>query len=290
LMTTTEADDDPFANHLHRDPLPNAGVRIILMTDLPAESANSIMSSLADLVAALGRPVERCIESVGSEGLDRSLERGLRGATLPLVLVTTAEEPWTTEHLEPLLEAINQCDHVLGCRQDRVRTKWSGLPVVLMRRFIFAVPLRDVHSPCRLHRLDKLAAIPFQSASSFIDTEILAKATFLGHLIDEVVIPPLRGRVVSTRLWSDLNQVLGHPRFVRSSGPPEEPQCKCESDDGPGGEDQNGGADIHETCPLEKNSTHGADELREWQGLNEGLGGGGKTFGREENTGEEPHR
>ena len=34
-MTTTEASDDPFADHLRRDPLPNAGIRIILLTDLP---------------------------------------------------------------------------------------------------------------------------------------------------------------------------------------------------------------------------------------------------------------
>ena len=31
-----------------------------------------------------------------------------------------------------------------------------------------------------------LAAVALQSSSSFLDVEILAKATFLGHLIDEV--------------------------------------------------------------------------------------------------------
>ena len=86
---------------------------------------------------------------------------------------------------------------------------------MLARRLIFAVPLRDVHSPCRLHRLDKLAAIPLQSASSFLDTEILAKATFLGHLIDEVAIPPLRGRVGSDRLVDGL-EPGPRPSAVRS--------------------------------------------------------------------------
>jgi hypothetical protein len=288
--TTPEVYDDPFADHLRRDPLPDAGIRVILLTDLPAESADAIISPLADLIEGLGRPVERFIVPVGSDGLGRSLERGLRGATLPLVLVTTAEEPWTKAHLEPLLEAINQCDHVVGGRRDRTRTNWSGLPGLLIRRLIFAVPLRDVHSPGRLHRLDKLAAIPLQSSSSFVDTEILAKATFLGQLIDEVAIPPLRGRTRATGLWMDVNQVLGHPVFARSSCPPEEPQCQCESDDGPGGDDQHGRADIHQTRPLEQHPAQGADQLRERQSLNERLGGGGKTLGREENAGEEPHR
>ncbi len=40
-MTPTEASDDPFADHLRRDPLPNAGIRIILLTDLPSESATA---------------------------------------------------------------------------------------------------------------------------------------------------------------------------------------------------------------------------------------------------------
>ncbi len=261
-MTIGDSSDDPFAEHLRREPLPNAGIRIILLADMPAETAEQIVAPLADLVVASGRTVERCVVTVNGDGLGCSLERGLEGATLPLVLVTTAEEPWTMEHLEPLLDAINQCDHVVGCRQDRARRHWSGVPGLLMRRLIFAVPLHDVHSPCRLHRLDKLAAIPLQSSSSFVDTEILAKATFLGHLIDEVAIPPLRGRVRSTRLWTDVNQVLGHPRFVRSSGPAEEPQCQRESDDDPGGEDQHGSADIEQTCPLEQHPAHGADQLR----------------------------
>ena len=122
----------------------------------------------------------------------------------------------------------------------------------LARRLIFAVPLRDVHSPCRLHRLDKLAAIPLQSASSFLDTEILAKATFLGHLIDEVTVPPLRGQTGSSGLVDGLESSPAPSAVCRSSGPAEEPQCQSEGDDGPGGEDQDGRADIEQARPLEQ--------------------------------------
>ena len=41
-MTTTEASDDPFAEHHRRDPLPNAGIRIILLTDSPGETATGV--------------------------------------------------------------------------------------------------------------------------------------------------------------------------------------------------------------------------------------------------------
>ena len=53
-MTTTEVSDDPFADHLRRDPLPNAGIRIILLTDCRLKAPTRIIASLADLIAALG--------------------------------------------------------------------------------------------------------------------------------------------------------------------------------------------------------------------------------------------
>ncbi len=138
------------------------------------------------------------------------------------MLVTTAEEPWTkaaSRATSGSHQPVRPC-HWLPARAAAARN-WTGLLGSLVRRLVFAVPLRDVHSPCRLHRLDKLAAIPLQSASSFLDTEILAKATFLGHLIDEVAVPPLRGARDFTWLVDGLES---SPRpsavrpIVRSSG------------------------------------------------------------------------
>ena len=88
--------------------------------------------------------------------------------------------------------------------------RWLGS---LPRRLIFAVPVLDVHSPCQLHRVEKLAAIPLQSGSSFLDLEILAKATFLGHLLSEVEIPPLGGWTTWRGWWTDLVTVLRRPEF-----------------------------------------------------------------------------
>jgi hypothetical protein len=286
-MTTTEASDDPFTEHQRRDPLPDAGIRVVMLTDMPAESAGGVMEPLAELISASGRPVERRIIPVSREqGMGEALKRGLRGARLPLVLVTTACEPWTKAHLEPLLHAIDGCDHVIGCRPQSRRAAWTDPVGSLTRRLVFALPLRDVYSPCRLHRLDKLEGMPFQSVSSFLDVEILAKATFLGHLIDEVEVPPLGGLTVSAGWWTDWNRILRHPNFVGSSGPAEEAQCQYERDDGPGGEDQDGCADIEKSRPLEQHPSQRADQLSEWQGLYERLGGRGETVRGEEYAGE----
>ena len=284
-MTTSEASDDPFEIHTRREPLQSAGIRIILLTDLDQESAEAVVAPLVEQISALGREVERCIVPVGGSDFSSSLARGLEGAHLPLVLTTTAQEPWTKAHLDPLLEGIDHSDHVVGRRPaggwDN-GMRWLG---ALPRRLVFAVPLLDIHSPCRLHRLEKLSVIPLQSASSFLDTEILAKATFLGQLIAEADVPPLRRSPVSPaggRIGIDCSDIRNSSR---SSGPAEEPQCQHESPDGPDGEDRQGGCDVGESRPFEDDPAQSADQLREGQGLDQRLDARGEPVGREEDPG-----
>ncbi len=237
-MTTSEDTDDPFSAHFKRDPLPGAGIRIVILTELPSEHAEAVIAPLLRRIAELGRPVEQRIISVADHDLAEALRRGLEEAHMPLVLVTTAVEPWTADHLDPLVEAIDASDHVIGRRPKATRSRAANWVTKLLRKLIFAVPLDDVHSPCRLHRLEKLLAIVLQSKSSFLDTEILAKATFLGQLIDEVDVPPLPCRVVGQGWWSDWNRLFKHPQFESPSSPPEKAECERERDDGPRGEDR----------------------------------------------------
>ena len=65
-------------------------------TDLPAEAADSVIASLADLIAAPG-PAGRAPSSFRSVTTASAAHwnAGSREPRLPLVLVTTAEEPWT---------------------------------------------------------------------------------------------------------------------------------------------------------------------------------------------------
>ncbi|MGO8901038.1 MAG: hypothetical protein ACLQU5_22185 [Isosphaeraceae bacterium] len=212
-------ENDPYAAHMRRNPLPGAGIRIIFLTGPPADSAARILAPIVAWLQAAGRPV--AARTVILEGRTARLNDAVRAAlddlSHPLVLITTAVQPWSPAHLEPLLEAIDRCDHVVGRRPVgtwRGIARWIGS---LGQRLIFAVPVLDVHSPCRLHRMEKLAAIPLQSGSSFLDLEVLAKATFLGHLLSEVDVPPLAGWVVRRGRWSDLGTVLRHPEFRRSA-------------------------------------------------------------------------
>jgi hypothetical protein len=289
-MSEPEELPDPFELHIRREPLPGAGVRVIVLSFGAAERARTVADSLVKLLSGCGRPADSRVVEVEGDWR-RAIERGLDDANAPLVLVTTAVEPWSRAHIEPLLEAIDRCDHVVGRRKAGLATRLGRRLSALWQRTIFAVPVQDVHSPCRLHRLEKLAVIPLQSRSAFLNIEILAKATFFGHLIDEVRVPPLATGTRPRMAWSDLSTVFRAPTFTRvSSGPSEDAQGDEKGDDSPGSEDDHGRGDVEPASPFEDHPAQGADELSQGEGLDERLSGGRESIGREEDPREEPHR
>src|SRR5213078_1565937 len=99
----------PFEAHFHRDPLPGAGIRVIVVCHDDGPPADRVARSLEDLIVARGRRVETIVMPVAGRGFNRALELGLEGASEPLVLITSATEPWTAGHLDPLLASIDHC-------------------------------------------------------------------------------------------------------------------------------------------------------------------------------------
>jgi hypothetical protein len=270
-MSASEDDYiDPFDAHFHRDPHPDAAVRVVVVDTGVAGRAAEVARSVEELLRARGRGVETVVVNPAEEGLAEALARGIADTAAPLVLVTNALEPWTDGQLAPLLEAINQCDHVVGRRPlglVRWLVRWvSSWPW----RWVFAVPTSDTHSPCRLHRRDKLAAIPLQSSSSFAAVELLAKATFLGHLIDEVAVPTLAAPRAGVR-WGDVVTVFTRPCFVAGSGPAEDLEGEQEGQHGPECQDQKCGRDVDEAGPLEDHGAEGVEQLGQGQGQDEVL-------------------
>ena len=143
-MTTSEDLDDPSS------PLPPRPAARRRHPHHPAHRApgriapRPIVASLADLDRGDGED-GRVSGRRGSRTRTSAiaLARGLAGAHLPLVLVTTAEEPWTEAHLVPLLKAIDHCDHVVGRRPPG---RWRGVlrragSRSCRRSLVFAVPL-----------------------------------------------------------------------------------------------------------------------------------------------------
>jgi hypothetical protein len=288
MTSALSSDVDPMEAHFRRDPLPKAGARVVAFGAGELGVAERVASGLAELLGKRGRVAETVVCDA-TEGYGRGLEHGLETAVLPLVLVTTAIEPWTAAHLDPLLAAIEHCDHVIGRRPapglSGVSRWLGGWPA----RAVYGVPVVDAHSPCTLHRLDKLREIPLQSQSAFMNIEIIAKATFLRHLLDEVKVPPLAGMHMAVSP-ADARLVFRRPVFVRVSGPAKEAEREEERDGRPGGEDDERHGDGTHIGSLEDHEPQRLDELGQRQGLDEPLRGGREVVGREEDPREEPLR
>ena len=159
-MTTSEEFDDPFLRHFQRDPLPDAGIRIILLTDLPADRAETIIAPLADHLRAMERVVETRIVSRSK---------------------TVSAPPWPAAWPATIADGAGHDGR--GSRRPRLTSirSWRRSTTAITSsaggrpgagsaasdgwrrgRGAWCSPSpRDIHSPCRLHRLDKLAAIRF---------------------------------------------------------------------------------------------------------------------------------
>jgi hypothetical protein len=257
--------DDPYEAHFRREPLPKAAVDVLVLVPEGGEEdeGRRVAEGLAGMLRGENRPASaRVVVVRRAVGRGPALEKAVREGVAPLVLVTTATRPWTEAQLTPLLKAIDGADHVLGLRDlpraGRIGRRLRRLPW----RLLFRVPLHDVHSPCRLHRREAIAAIPLQSRSAFADVEELAKATFLGHLVDEVRVPDLPAMPGRSAL-ADLRAVFKRPVFVRpaASAPAEDAQGDGEGDDRPGGEDRQRPGDVQEPGALQHHPPQAADDL-----------------------------
>lgn len=287
--------DDPLSLHFRRSPLPGAGVRIVAIAGKDASKTREIADGIASLFAERGREAEVVVVEP-FDGRSQAVTCGIEGAVFPLVLVTTAETAWTAAHLDPLLAAIDKADHVIGRRRISLFRKGIRRLSALRWKLIFAVPVIDVHSPCRIHRREKIAEIAFQSTSSFLDIETLAKATFLGHLLDEVPVPYLESHETGS-MFDDFREVFRKPNFPRpvpeESSPAEELQGQREGDRGPGEEDQQGNPDdaLADRGPVQNDSTEPRQEVGKGESLREPMGRPlGEAIGGEEQAREDPHR
>jgi hypothetical protein len=240
----SRGDQDPFAAHFHRDPLPGAGVRVLAFSGGDPDRAERIALELVGRLAERNRPAEyRVLNEHAAHAA--ALEEGLEKTVFPLVLITSAADPWSGAHLDPL-----KCDHVIGRRSVALKARVRRWIAARWPHLIYGVPVVDIYSPCRLHRREPLAAIPLQSRSAFVGLEILAKATFLGQLIDEVGVPPLEAVPLAVAR-ADAHELFRQPRFLHESIPAENPQCDPERPNRPDGEDGESAGDRDETSALQ---------------------------------------
>ena len=183
----------------------------------------------------------RLLRPASGQGFGASLRAGIESAQHPLLCYAPADRRYRPAALQKLLERINGVDLVTGCRAGRPVPGvlrglgliyrwlvwivvgvgleplpgwpgWRGWLYQKLIRSIFGLRLHDVDCPIKLFRRSVLERMPIQSDGPFVHAEVLAKANFLGCLMDEaaLAIEP-NGR--EPGWWAELRRVYAHPEF-----------------------------------------------------------------------------
>jgi hypothetical protein len=103
---------------------------------------------------------------------------------------------------------------------------WSEWWYRVRAGWVFGVPLVDVNSAFKLYRTAFLKRFPIQSDGDFVHTELVAKATFLTSIMDEIPLTPKPDPLPALGpIGADKRKVFRDPQFAfYASAPPATPQ------------------------------------------------------------------
>jgi glycosyltransferase involved in cell wall biosynthesis len=195
-------------------------------------------------------------------GFGACLRTALAEAKYPLFVYAGVDYPYVPSDIKVMLERIEVRDEVFGKQPDLISgarsgqqqpelLKWigrtwklfwrlfAGLPMTeappwygwgawwyrVRTSWVFGVPLADVNSAFKLYRTAFLKRVPIQSDGAFVHTELVAKATFLTSIMDEVPLTqkpdplPALGPIAADR-----RKVFHNPEFaIREPAPDVKP-------------------------------------------------------------------
>lgn len=194
-------------------------------------------------------------------GFGACLRTALAEAKHPLFAYSSLDYPYTPTDLGKLLDRIGetdpglnrQLDAVNGCRMGRpVPGIWKAIgvgfrlfcriacglqlePLLSWLGFrahlrswttwiVLGNPFIDVNSAFKVFRKSVLDRFPIQSDGDFVHAELIAKATFIACIMDELPLTP-RPDPLPPSWWTDFGRVLRNAKFYPPKPPPVVPTC-----------------------------------------------------------------
>ena len=203
---------------------------IIIIDDASTDAT----ARLADEAAASDQRI-RVVHHPVNRKLGGSIKTGFAEARGDLILYTDADLPFDMKELEKACRLMRQyeADLVSAYRFDRtgegyIRTVYSFFYNVLVRVF-FGVRIRDVNFAFKLVRARIFEHVTLKSEGSFIDAELVIRATKLGyHVVQFGVDYFARTRGVSTlssptviaKILREMRELRSELRAIRPVGNP----------------------------------------------------------------------
>lgn len=216
---------------------------------LVLDGATDAWRAAADTVAA-GNPRVKVLALDHPTGYGAGVRLGLVEATQPLIFYSALDGGWNPGDLPRMLAAIDFKDEYTDRTVELVNGHRRGLPEpggrtlrrkafnVFIRvvygmwpdapkgylgpaesrywyraRLQFGLRLGDVNSRFKLFRRSVFDRLVIQSDGEFVHTEILAKANFLGTLMDEMVLTDKCVPGALPDMSADRRVVFNHPKF-----------------------------------------------------------------------------
>ncbi|MDB5308249.1 MAG: hypothetical protein JWO38_2451 [Gemmataceae bacterium] len=238
------------------------GYEIIVVDDGSTDATPALLEKLsAGRVRYL-----RVLRHDTRRGFGACLKKALDEVQNPLFFYTSSDYPYAPADFRRLLDRIDirdevfgkQPDLISGCRTGKpvpTEVKWFGRAwrffwrVTLglqmqplpswpgMREFlygslvawVFGIPFADVNSAFKLYRTAFLKRIRIQSDGNFVHAELVAKATFLTSIMDELPLSPSPAAEPAVpAVWREMWRVFRDPDF----GPPPLPPAPTPGEPG----------------------------------------------------------
>lgn len=160
---------------------------------------------IADALSA-ELPHVRAVHNHPNLGYGGALQRGFREATKDYVFYTDGDGQFDFEEIDRLLPLMERFDIISAFRLDRkdpLMRKINAACWTTLVNVMFGLWLRDIDCAFKLYPRELFTRIEMRSTGALIDTEVLARAKYLGYTIGQVGVhhfPRLAGSQTGANL------------------------------------------------------------------------------------------
>ena len=225
---------------------------LLIVDDGSSDDTKSQAEVLADR-----NPRIKLLAHSERRGYGACLRTAIEAATQPLVFYTSTEPGWNASDLPRMLKSLEIRDEYTGKQVEVVnghrrgtalpkgKKRWSQLYRGFIRvvfgywsepprgwlgaserrfwwrcRVLFGLRIGDINSKFKLFRRSVFERMELQSDGEFIHAEILAKANFLGCMMDEVVLADKQVPAAPTDTRKEMWRVFRDAKFRSPTATP----------------------------------------------------------------------